>query len=157
MSTRNTSRTGRKAAYSKMRHGGAGARAVAYANRLGFVHGMTGQTALDERDIFAHLLGRLAMPPRQPNAHNLQVAGEAYAIGRLVGAEMARDYADMTPERRARLADTLWPASTILPRSMEPRLTATIQSFKRQPDAPDAPDDADLAPVDGTGPVPRWW
>lgn len=136
-----------------MRGQNAGNRGVAMVNRLGFIHGMTGETRLDEREVFAWVVSGLGLPPRETDARNLQACGEAYSVGRLMGAEMYRDYVEMTPERRERLANTLWPASTILPRAMEARLDSTLSSFRPQPRDP-ALDDV---PVDGAGPVAQWW
>jgi hypothetical protein len=144
-------KSGRQIAVSDLRNPRPGVRATVLAVREGFTHGFTGQCYSDERELCRQVRAKAGISGAL-TAYVLQAIGEAYAVGRLAGAGMARDYRDMAPERRAALATTLWPARTVLPRTMEPVLQAVLNSFKRQPDAPE-----DVVPADGSGPVAQWW
>ena len=130
---------GRVVRIKDLRNASPSQRGVAYANRLGFVHGLCGQTRAEDCEVLDHVLARLGLPVGgNRKASTLQSAGEAYGVGRLMGAEFLADMPDLAPEKRLAMANSLWPVRTILPQAFEARLESVVESFRpcseRMPD-----------------------
>ncbi|CAB4139633.1 hypothetical protein UFOVP347_48 [uncultured Caudovirales phage] len=102
----------------------------AHLYREGYIGGFTGATRLDDEGLRQWVTSRGG----RWDSRMAEAMGTLYAHARLMGAQDATEYPDATPERLAKVANSMWPAKTLFPRAMEAKRRAVLGSFKRMAD-----------------------